>query len=307
MENIFAASPDAITVSDLNGNVIQCNKATLDMLGFSSKEELIGQNGFSLIAKRDHQKAAEYLKKTFEQGSVKNAQYTFLTQDGHEIQAELSASVIRDALGNPTGFVSVTKEYQTQIEKALRESEEKNRKTIVNANVGIIAYGPEGEVNVLNPKMEEMIGFNRTEIPTLAKWFEKLYPNEEERRKVKDNWFKRMSGEGEVKEGHAIITTKEGKRRNFLFNAVQLESGDSIAFAHDITERKKAEEALRGSEEKWRSLAENAPNIIIIVDRLGTIQFINRTVVDARPEEIVGKSIYDFIGPEHHNVSEENH
>jgi len=64
LENIFATSPDAITVSDRNGNVIQCNKATLDMLGFSSKEELIGQNGFSFIAKRDRQKAAEYLKKT---------------------------------------------------------------------------------------------------------------------------------------------------------------------------------------------------------------------------------------------------
>jgi PAS domain S-box-containing protein len=75
-----------------------------------------------------------------------------------------------------------------------------------------------------------------------------------------------------------------------------------MVVARDITERKKAEEALRGSEEKWRSLAENAPNIIIIVDRFGTIQFINRTVVDARPEEIVGRSIYDFIGPEHHNV-----
>src|SRR3990170_3228428 len=56
LENVFAASPDAITVSDLNGNVIQCNQATLDMLGFSLKEELIGKNGFSFIAKRDHQK-----------------------------------------------------------------------------------------------------------------------------------------------------------------------------------------------------------------------------------------------------------
>src|SRR3990170_6514285 len=78
--------------------------------------------------------------------------------------------------------------------------------------------------------------------------------------------------------------------------------GYFVAVFENITERKKAEEALSGSEEKWRSLAENAPNIIIIVDHLGTIQFINHIVVDARPEEIVGRSIYDFIGPEHHNV-----
>jgi PAS domain S-box-containing protein len=63
LKNMFAASPDAITVSDPNGNIIECNQATLDLLGFSSREELIGKNGYELIAEKDHQKAKEYLKK----------------------------------------------------------------------------------------------------------------------------------------------------------------------------------------------------------------------------------------------------
>jgi len=147
-----------------------------------------------------------------------------------------------------TGYRGIDRDIteRKQAEKALREAEEKYRETIVNANVGIIGYDPEGEVKVLNPKMEQMTGFKRSEIPTLQDWFKKLYPNEEERHKIRDKWFKRMSEEGEVKEGHAIITTKDGKRRNFLFNAVRLESGDSIAIAEDITERKEAEEKLDG-------------------------------------------------------------
>jgi PAS domain S-box-containing protein len=75
--------------------------------------------------------------------------------------------------------------------------------------------------------------------------------------------------------------------------------------AHSIrtaVEGKKTEEALRKSEEKWRSLAKNAPNIIIIADRNGTIQFINRTVIGVSPEKVVGKSIYDFIDPENHET-----
>ncbi|MGA2768079.1 MAG: PAS domain S-box protein, partial [Candidatus Bathyarchaeia archaeon] len=176
---ILESSPEAITVTDLDENIVECNRAAVDMHGGQSKEDLIGKNSLELIAKKDHKRVMQSLKKVIEQGSVKNIEYTFVTKDGREFPAELSASVVRDASGKTEYLVAITK---------------------------------------------------------------------------------------------------------------------------NITERKKAEEALRKSEEKWRSLAENAPNIIMIVDRLGTIQFINRTVIDARPEEIVGKSIYDFIGPEHHNV-----
>jgi PAS domain S-box-containing protein len=176
---ILESSPEAITVTDLDGNIVECNQAAVDMRGFQSKEDLIGKSALEFIAKKDHEKAIQNLKKTIEQGSVKTVEYPLLTEDGREFPGEWSASVVRDASGKPEYLVAITR---------------------------------------------------------------------------------------------------------------------------DITERKKAEEALRKSEEKWRSLAENAPNIIMIVDRVGTIQFINRTAVDARPEEIVGRSVYDFIDPEHHNV-----
>jgi PAS domain S-box-containing protein len=73
-----------------------------------------------------------------------------------------------------------------------------------------------------------------------------------------------------------------------------------------VVESKKAIEELRKSEEKWRSLARNAPNIIIIADYDGTIQFINRTVIGVSPEKIIGRSIYDFIDPENHKTVMKN-
>jgi diguanylate cyclase (GGDEF)-like protein/PAS domain S-box-containing protein len=110
LRNIISFSPDAITISDLKGKIIDCNQATLDLHGFSSKKELIGKNAFDLIAPKDREKAAEKLKETLEQGNVKNIEYTFLTKDGAEFPAELAASFIQDSSGQPEFFVAITKD-----------------------------------------------------------------------------------------------------------------------------------------------------------------------------------------------------
>jgi len=125
LRSIFAASPDAITVTDLNGNIIECNQATLDLHGCPSKEDLIGKGAFEFIAKKDHKRAMENLKKTLEHGSVKNIEHTCLTKDGREFPAELSANVVRDASGNPTSFVGITKDIteRKRLEQQLLNSE----------------------------------------------------------------------------------------------------------------------------------------------------------------------------------------
>jgi len=125
LRSIFAASPNPIMLIDLNGKIIECNQATLDMHEYSSREELLGKNGLELATKRDRQKAMEYLKKTLELGSMKNIEYTSLTRDGREFPVEVSASVVRDASGNPTSFVAITQNIteRRRLEKQLLKSE----------------------------------------------------------------------------------------------------------------------------------------------------------------------------------------
>jgi two-component system sensor kinase FixL len=80
---------------------------------------------------------------------------------------------------------------------------------------------------------------------------------------------------------------------------------------YDITEKKelsalrKAEEALRESERKWRSLAENVPDIIVSVDKDGRIQFINRSVTGSDTEGIIGTIIYEYISTDQHKTVRE--
>ncbi len=71
----------------------------------------------------------------------------------------------------------------------------------------------------------------------------------------------------------------------------------------DITERKKAEEELLASEAKWRSIAENSPDHIILLDRDAKILYINHTVPDLTTEKVLGKSKYDFVPSEFRKVA----
>jgi len=125
LRSIFAASPDAITATDLEGNIIECNEQAVKIHGYSSKKELIGKSALMLIANKDQQKAIENMKKTFNQGSIKNVEYTFTTKGGREFPAELSATVIKDASGKAMGFVAMTKDItaRKQMEQQLFKSE----------------------------------------------------------------------------------------------------------------------------------------------------------------------------------------
>jgi PAS domain S-box-containing protein len=125
IKTIFTASPDSITATDLNCRIIECNDSTAKMHEYSSREELIGTNALELVAKKDHQRAKTDLKEMLDGGQTKVGEYTFVTKNMREFPAELSASVFKDASGNPTGFVAITKDIteRRRMEQKLLRSE----------------------------------------------------------------------------------------------------------------------------------------------------------------------------------------
>jgi len=70
----------------------------------------------------------------------------------------------------------------------------------------------------------------------------------------------------------------------------------------ELAELKRDEETLRTSEEWWRSLAKDSPNLILVVDRKGTIQFINHTVSGIKSKDVIGKNHCDYTPPKYHKV-----
>ncbi len=109
LRSIFAASPDAITVTDMDHKIVECNEFTLKMLGYSAKNQLVGMDFFDLIIPEKRSRVIN-LRTILEKGSLSNIEFTLLTKDGHQFPAEMSASVLRDASRKPVGFVSIFKD-----------------------------------------------------------------------------------------------------------------------------------------------------------------------------------------------------
>ncbi len=125
LKSIFAASPDAITATDLNGKIIECNEQAFKMHEYNSRKELIGKNVLDLIAEKDCHRARQDMREMYEFGSVKSVEYWFITRNGREFPGELSGRVVRDASGHPIGLVSIAKDIteRKRMERQLFKSE----------------------------------------------------------------------------------------------------------------------------------------------------------------------------------------
>ncbi len=150
---MFESVTEGITVSGLEGEIIQVNEAVVRMHGYDNKEKLNGRSTIELIAEKDHTRAMENLKKTLEEGYSGTIEYTFLTKDGREFPAELSAAVLKDAPGNPTGFIAITRDITVH-----KKMEQQLIFTDRLASVGEMASGIAHELN--NPRTN-VIGFSQ--------------------------------------------------------------------------------------------------------------------------------------------------
>lgn len=247
MRNILESSPDAITVADLDGNIVDCNQATLDMFGLISKEELIGKNDLLLIADKDRERLVENMKKTLKQGSTKNIEYTIASKNGHEFPIEVSASVVKDTAGNPRYFVAIWKDItqRKQMEQRITESEERLRQLIEFAPDAIYINDLNGVFIDGNKQAEDLAGYNKEELVGKSMVEVGLLP-EKYLPKAIEMLQKNFNGERTGPDEFELVR-KDGSTITVEISTFPVKRGEKtevIGIARDITERKKMQERL---------------------------------------------------------------
>ncbi|MFC2056222.1 ATP-binding protein [Chloroflexota bacterium] len=158
LRRIFESVTDAMVVTDLKSNILDCNEGACKAVRCASKDEILGRNMVDFIAPFEYDRIGAETQSIFEEGTLKNLEGTARRVDGTEFPIEAGASVLRGDTGIPIGFVVIVRDIteRKQMEKKSREYEQKAHAASRLATVGEMAAGIAHEIN--NP-LTAVVGF----------------------------------------------------------------------------------------------------------------------------------------------------
>jgi PAS domain S-box-containing protein len=164
------------------------------------------------------------------------------------------------------------------------------RALVEQAADGIFISTEAGHYLEVNPSGHRMLGYGPGEL--VGRNISDLLPEHERARLGAE--LSRVVG-GEVRTLPWTFTKKDGAALDAEVRAQRLSGGRIMAIVRDMTGRRELEREVRESEERLRSILATAPDIVMTVDRAGTILFINRTLPPLSPEQVVGTCCFDYV------------
>ncbi len=213
-----------------------------------------------------------------------NLDYRLQLPDGTEKVIHSQAEVLLDQAGKPLALQGIVHDIteQKQAEEALRQSEDQYRSMVLNIPEVVWTVDSEGRIAFISPNLKKLSGFTPEEAyqTGLSLFFQSIHPDDAPR--IKAAFIALFRG-GHPYDVECRVRRKDGEWIWVHDRAVGTYEKDGVVYAQgllsDITERKRAEKALQDSEERFRSLVENATVGIYRTTPEGHILMANPTLV----------------------------
>ncbi len=138
------------------------------------------------------------------------------------------------------------------------EKERRILSTILNNDPsGVVLTDHHGTLKYVNPEITNITGYTLQDISTMQEWYQAAYQDPEYQRKAIKAWNERRTLQDKRWDAEFTITCKDGQKKDIEFRTAFFEDG-AVAVLNDVTNRRRAEKAIKESEEKYRNIFENA-------------------------------------------------
>lgn len=283
LRSAFEHASIGMALVSTHGEYLKVNPKLCQIVGYT-EEELVGLS-IAEITHPDDIDEDMLLVQRMRERSIHNCEVEkrYIHKNGHVIWIQLTASVVAthpdgDALYFVGQMQDITE--RKRVEQALRDSEENFRRAFDDASTGMAIMSLDGYFLKVNPKLSRITGYTPEEL--LLKNFQSItYPEDFET--DFQYWQKMMTGKLQTCEYEKRYIHKQGYLAWILLtgSSVRDEQGSLMYFVmqmQDITERKRVEQALRDSEERFRSAFDHASIGMALVSPEGRWLKANRIV-----------------------------
>ncbi|HPG38557.1 MAG TPA: PAS domain S-box protein [bacterium] len=290
-ETFFNTIDEFLFVLDENGNILYTNNTVINRLGYSS-EELSGLSVLLLHPPERREEAGRIVLEMLE-GKVQFCPVPIMTKSGKYIPVE--TRVTRGMWDGKPVLFGVSKDISL-----LKFSEEKFSKVFyINPSACGLSDVVTGKYIEVNAAFYSLLGFSKDEV--IGKTASELGILSQI---TKKEILSYTGNDGKVTNAETHLIAKNGEIKDVLLSADIIELQDRkyrFTVVNDITERKRMEEALRESEEKYRLLIENSHDVIYTLNFDGKFLFVSpawTTLLGHPVEKVVGKNFQEFVHPD---------
>ena len=285
---------DLIAVLDTEGRRLYNSPSYREILG--DPVELRGSTSFDEIHPDDRERIRKIFQETVKTGRGQRAEYRFLLRDGSIRYIESQGSAVPDQDRKTARIIVVSRDVteRKRAEEALSESEGKYRSLVSNIPDVSWTLDEKRRFVFISSNIERVSGYSPKEVyqDGTRLYLSSLHPDD--RAKVTES-FRALFAEGRPFDVEVRAKRKDGEWRWVQHRALATYERNGIRYADgllsDITERKRVEEALRDSEERYRRLFEVESDAILV------IEMVTGRILDANPAalKLYGYSREDFL------------
>lgn len=309
-KNIVEGTPVAIFIQ-VEGIITYINPAAVKILGAESYKSLLNKPVMDIIHKDYHSIAGERMKQVLEGKELNEIEEKMIKVDGTLIDVMVSAiPYSQNGLKGSQYFFRDLTEQKKAKQEILEVNERLNLVTKAT-NDAIWDWNLKTDEMWWSEGFNELFGYTTDEIQNgVESWVNRIHPQDVKTvmagiRSVIDDgkefWFDEYRFR-KKDDSYAYVFD-----RGYVVRDINGKSYRMIGSMIDITYRKKMEEDLKASEEKYRSIYENSPSMILVIDRDYNIISINRFGANITEEEILGRSALDFVAAEDIPLLEESY